>query len=74
MEFVNAVTAGSSVKFLPAVYISPFSLIFLFFPLKLLKLGEIDGVKFIAGKSGGVNFSGNNAIYNINESTQYILP
>ena len=27
-----------------------------FFPLKLLKLGEIDGVKFLAWKSGGVNF------------------
>ena len=27
-----------------------------FFLLKLLKLGEIDGVKFLARKSGGVNF------------------
>ena len=49
LRFVHAVTAGGSVKFLPAVYISPFSLIFLcFFLLKLLKLGEIDGVKFLA--------------------------
>ena len=36
---------------------SPFSLICLcFFLLKLLKLGEIDGVKFLARKSGRVNF------------------
>ena len=27
-----------------------------FFPLKLLKLGDIDGVKFLALKSSGVNF------------------
>ena len=48
-EFVHAITAGGSVKFLPAVQMSPFSLIFLcFFILKLLKLGEIDGVKFLA--------------------------
>ena len=38
VEFVHAVSAGGSVKFLPAEYISPFSLIFcVFFPLKLLK-------------------------------------
>ena len=48
LEFVSAVNAGGSVKFLPAVLISPFSLIFVFLSLKLLKLGEIDGgVKFI---------------------------
>ena len=28
----------------------------MFFPLELLELGEIDGVKFLAWKSGGVNF------------------
>ena len=49
VEFVHPVTAGGSVKFLPPVLISPFSLIFLcFFLLKLLILGEIDGVKFLA--------------------------
>ena len=36
VEFVNAVTASGSVKCL------------CFFPLKLLKLGEIDGVKCLA--------------------------
>ena len=57
MEFATAVTAGGSVKFLPAVLMSPFSLIFcVFFLLKLLKIGEIDGAKFLASKSGGVMF------------------
>ena len=50
MEFVNAVSAGGSVKFLH------FHSFFVFFLLKLLKLGEIDGVKFLAWKSGGVKF------------------
>ena len=31
VEFVHPVSAGDSVKFLPVVYISPFSLIFLCF-------------------------------------------
>ena len=49
VEFVTAVTAGGSVKFLPAVLMSPFSLIVcVFFLPKLLKLGEIYGVKFLA--------------------------
>ena len=48
VEFVHPVSAGGSVKFLPAVYISPFSLIFcVFFLLKLLKLGKIEGVNFL---------------------------
>ena len=38
VEFVHPVSAGGSVKFLPVV----------FFVLKLLKLSEIDGVKFLA--------------------------
>ena len=49
VEFVTAVTAGGSVKFLPAVLMSPFSLIVcVFFLLKLLKIGEIYGAKFLA--------------------------
>ena len=44
MEFVHAVSAIGSVKFL------------CFFLLKLLKLGEIDGVKFLARKSNSVKF------------------
>ena len=49
VEFVHAITAGGSVKFFASGVNSPFSLIFcVFFPLKLLKLGEIDSVKFLA--------------------------
>ena len=55
MRFVHAVTAGGSVKFLPYVLISAsgvnfsiFTHFFVFLSLKLLKLGEIDGVKFVA--------------------------
>ena len=51
VEFVHPVSADGSVKFLPVVKISPFSLIFcVFFLLKLLKLGKIDGVKFFSLK------------------------
>ena len=42
--------------FASGVNFSIFTHFLCFFPLKLLKLGEIDGVKFLARKSGGVNF------------------
>ena len=42
VEFVSAVSAGGSVKFLP---FSIFTHFLCFFLLKPLKLGEIDGVK-----------------------------
>ena len=49
MEFVNAVTAGGSVKFLASgVNFSIFTHTFVYLSLKLLKLGEIDGVKVLA--------------------------
>ena len=38
VEFVHAVSAGGSVKFLPAVSISPFSLIFCVFPTKTVEI------------------------------------
>ena len=46
--FVNAVTAGGSVKFPSGVNLSIFTHFLCFFLLNLLKLGEIDGVKFLA--------------------------
>ena len=42
--------------FASGVNFSIFTHFFVFFPLKLLKLGEIDGVKFLARKSDGVRF------------------
>ena len=42
--------------FASGVNFSIFTHFLCFFPLKLLKLGEIDGVKFLAWKSGGVIF------------------
>ena len=42
--------------FANGVNFSIFTHFLFFFPLKLLKLGEIDGVKFLAWKSGSVNF------------------
>ena len=42
--------------FASCVNFSIFTFFVCFSPLKLLKLGEIDGVKFLAWKSGGVNF------------------
>ena len=49
VEFVNAVSAGGSVKFFASgVNFSIFTHCLCFFLLKLLKLGEIDGVKFLA--------------------------
>ena len=57
VEFVHPVSAGGSVKiFASGVYFSIFTHFLCFFLLKLLKLGEIDGVKFLARKSGGVKF------------------
>ena len=50
MECVNAVIFASGVNF------SIFIHFLCFFLLKLLKLDEIDGVKFLAWKSGGVEF------------------
>ena len=47
VEFVHAVTAGGSVKFVASsVNFSIFTHFLCFFLLKLLKLGEIDCVKF----------------------------
>ena len=47
VEFVHAVTAGDSVNFF-VIFFSIFTHFLCFFLLKLLKLGEIDGVKFLA--------------------------
>ena len=48
VEFVHAVSAGGSVKFVASgVNFSIFSLFLCFFLQILLKLGEIDGVKFL---------------------------
>ena len=47
VEFVHPVSAGGSVKFVASgVNFSIFTNFLCFFLLKLLKLGEIDGVKF----------------------------
>ena len=60
LEFVNAVTACGSVKFFASgVNFSIFTHFFVFLSLKVLKLGEIDGVKFLAWKSDGVKFMTN---------------
>ena len=57
VEFVHPVSAGGSVKFVASgVNFSIFTNFLCFFLLKLLKLGEIDGVKFLTWKSGGVKF------------------
>ena len=49
VEFVHAVSAGGSVKFFASgVNVSIFTHFLCFFLLKLLKLGEIDDVKFLA--------------------------
>ena len=48
VRFVTAVTAGGSVKFFASsVNFSIFTHFLCFFLLKLLKLGEIDGVNFL---------------------------
>ena len=47
VEFVHAVTAGGSVKFVASgVNFSIFTHFLCFFLLKVLKLGEINGVNF----------------------------
>ena len=57
VEFVHPVSPGGSVKFVASgVNFSIFTHFLCFFLLKLLKLGEIDGVKFLTWKSGGVKF------------------
>ena len=57
VKFVHPVSPGGSVKFLASgVNFSIFTHFLCFFLLKLLKLGEIDGVKFLAWKSGRVKF------------------
>ena len=49
VEFVHAVTAGGSVNFFASgVNFSIFTHLLCFFLLKLLKIGEIDSVKFLA--------------------------
>ena len=51
MEFVNAVSAGGSVSFFASgINFSIFTHFSVFLSLKLLKLGEIDGVKFLSMK------------------------
>merc|ERR1711873_379654 len=48
VKFVHPVSPGGSVKFVASgVNFSIFTLFLCFFLLKLLKLGEIDGVKFL---------------------------
>ena len=57
VEFVHPVSPSGSVKFVASgVNFSIFTNFLCFLLLKLLKLGEIDGVKFLTLKSGGVNF------------------
>ena len=57
VEFVTAVTAGGSINFCQRCKFLHFTHLFVFFvSLKLLKLGEIDSVNFLAWKSGGVKF------------------
>jgi len=57
VEFVHPVSHGGSVKFVASgVNFSIFTNFLCFFLLKLLKLGEIGGVKFLTWKSGGVKF------------------
>ena len=57
VEFVHPVSPGGSVKFVASgVNFSIFTNFLCFFLLKLLKLGEIGGVKFLTWKSGGVKF------------------
>ena len=46
----------TEVEFASRVNFSIFTHFLCFFSLKLLKLGEIDGVKFLAWKSGSVKF------------------
>ena len=49
VEFVHPVSAGGSVQFVASgVNFSMFTHFLCFFLQKLLKLGEIDGVKFLA--------------------------
>ena len=49
VEFVHPVSPGGSVKFVAiGVNFSMFTNFLCFFLLKLLKLGEIGGVKFLA--------------------------
>ena len=49
VKFVHPVSPGGSVKFLASgVNFTIFTHFLCFFLLKLLKLGEIDGVKFLA--------------------------
>ena len=49
VKFVHPVSPGGSVKFVASgVNFSIFTLFLCFFLLKLLKLGEIDGVRFLA--------------------------
>ena len=57
VEFVHPVSPGGSVKFVASgVNFSIFTNFLCFFLLKLLKLSENGGVKFLTWKSGGVKF------------------
>ena len=53
VRFVTAVTAGGSVNFFASgVNFSIFTYLFVFLSPKVLKFGEIKGVKFLARKFG----------------------
>ena len=56
VRFVPAVTTGGSVEFLPKRKFLNFLHFCVFLSLKLLTLGEIDGVKVLAWKFGSVKF------------------
>ena len=70
VEFVHPVSADGSVKFVASsVNFSMFTHFLCFFLLKRLKLGEIDDVRFLALKSGGVKFWTNS----MSAPTQWVL-
>ena len=59
--------------FVSGVNFSIFTHFFVFLSLKLLKLGEIDGVKFLAWKSGGVKFLTNPMSASLLHSWHWVL-
>ena len=70
VKFVHPVSPGGSVKFVASgVNFSIFTNFLCFFLLKLLKLGEIGGVKFLTWKSGGVKFWTNSMSGNMRMKT-----
>ena len=70
VEFIHPVSPGGSVKFVASsVNFSIFTNFLCFFLLKLLKLGEIGGVKFLTWKSGVVKFWTNSMSGNMRMKT-----